>query len=66
MDVEQFRRKIARTITAKQVGDYEYHLECGHIQPGDTGMTHKQALRRKTVICQGCRRDAWEARWEAR
>lgn len=61
-DVEQYRRRIARMTTGKQVADYEYVLECGHVQGGDTGMTHKQAQRRKTVICQGCRRDAWEAR----
>jgi len=56
-DVEQYRRKITKTHTGKYVHNYLYDLECGHVQEGDAGMTHKQAQRRKTLICQQCRQE---------
>lgn len=57
MDIEQFRRKIQKLTAGREVADYRYELECGHVAGGQTGMTHKQAQRRKTLICQECRQD---------
>ncbi|HET7110254.1 MAG TPA: hypothetical protein VFI41_05245 [Gemmatimonadales bacterium] len=61
VDIEQFRRRVTKLTTGRQVADYRYELDCGHVQEGDTGMTHAQAQRRKTLICQQCRQAAWEA-----
>jgi hypothetical protein len=55
MSVEEFRRRITKMTTGKYVADYRYELECGHVAGGDTGTTHAQAQRRKTLICQDCR-----------
>lgn len=55
--VEQYRRRVLSMTTGREVADYRYALECGHVVGGETGMTHKQAQRRKTLICQDCRRN---------